>query len=315
MRRALLLLLSIGMVLSVQALADEAPPSADEARRAKVFAKVGPTTITVGDLEDAIALRRPYAKKRLVEHPERIKELADTQLENELFYQGAQELGYADDPAVQRFVAQTLVKVYVRKEFEETVTPDDVPAEQVVKYYEDHPDEFRRPEMRRARHILLASKEEAEELLKILQVDKNETFRALAKKRSIDTETNVRGGDLLYFTADGKVVGREASGTVDGTLVKAAYGLDKTGAFAGPLDLGDGKWSVLELTGIRPERVQTLDKASGHIQRKLWREEREAALDAKIAELREEVKPEVYPERMDAIVFERPSEPDPAKKP
>ena len=307
MRPALLFLLSIGTILSVQALADDAPPSADEARRARVFAKIGTTTITVGDLEDTIGSRRPYARKRLAEQPERIKELADAQLENELFYQGAQKLGYADDPAVQRFVTQTLVKVYVRKEFEETVTPDDVPAEQVAKYYEEHPDEFRRPEMRRARHILVASRSEADELVKTLQTNKAGTFRALAKKRSIDTETNVRGGDLLYFTADGQVVGREASGTVDGTLVKAAFGLEKTGEIAGPLDLGDGKWSVLELTGIRPERVQTLDKAGGHIQRKLWREEREAALDAKIAELREEVRPEVYPERMDAIVLERPS--------
>ena len=57
MRKALLLLLSVGLLLSVHALADEAPPSADEARRAKVFAKVGTTTIAVGDLEDVIASR------------------------------------------------------------------------------------------------------------------------------------------------------------------------------------------------------------------------------------------------------------------
>jgi parvulin-like peptidyl-prolyl isomerase len=299
----------VAMVLSVRALAEDAPAAPDEARRAKVFARIGSVTITVGDVEDIIASRRPHARKRLAENPGQIKGIADAQLENELFYQGAEKLGYADDPQVQRFVNQTLVKVYVRKEFEEAVTPDDVPAEQVSKYYEEHPDEFRRPEMRRARHILVASKAEAEEVLKIVEVDKSETFRALAKKRSLDTETNVRGGDLLYFTADGSVVGRETSGRIDATLAKAAFGLEKAGDFAGPLDLGDGKWSVLELTGIRPERVQTFDNASNHIRRKIWREEREGALDAKIAELRAEVKPEVYPERMNAIVLESASEP------
>ncbi|MGB5702282.1 MAG: peptidyl-prolyl cis-trans isomerase [Polyangiales bacterium] len=309
MRKILLLTLAVGTAMSVRALAEDAPRAPDETRRAKVFASIGDATITVGDIEDVIASRRPYARERLADNPGQIKDVADAQLENELFYQGAKKLGYADDPAVQRFVNQTLVKVYVRKEFEETVTPDDVPAEQVAKYYEEHPEEFRRPEMRRARHILVASKAEAEDILKTLKVSKETAFRALAKQLSLDTETNLRGGDLLYFTADGKVVGREASGTIDATLAQAAFSLGAVGDLAGPLDLGDGKWSVLELTGLRPERVQPLEKAGARIQRKLWREEREAALDALITKLRVELKPEIYPERMDVILLQAASAP------
>lgn len=293
----------------MHALAEDAPPTPDETRRAKVFASIGDVTITVGDIEDAIASRRAHVRKRLAEDPEEIKALADAQLENELFYQGAEKLGYAEDPSVERFVNQTLVKVFVRKEFEEAVTPDDVPAAEVASYYEAHPEEFRRPEMRRARHILVASKADAEEILETLKAGEKKTFRALAKERSLDTETNIRGGDLLYFTADGSVVGREASGQIDPTLAKAAFSLKDTGDLSGPLDLGDGKWSVLELTGIRPERVRSLEQASGNIRRRLWRDEREATLDAFIAKLRVELKPEVYPERMDAIVLPAASEP------
>ena len=304
MRHIVLLSLVVGTALSMHALAEDATPITDEARRATPFARVGDATITVGDIDDAVALRRPYARKRLATDAGQIRSLADAQLENELFYQGARKLGYADDPEVQRFVNQTLVKVYVREEFEEAVTPEEVPADRVAKYYEEHSEDFRRPEMRRARHILVASKAEAEDILKTLKASKEMSFRAIAKQRSLDTETNLRGGDLLYFTADGNVVGREASGTVDATLAKAAYSLGETGELAGPLDLGDGKWSVLELTGIRPERVQPLEKASGNIQRRLWRDEREAALEAHIAKLRAELKPEIYAERMDAIVLE-----------
>lgn len=308
MRRTLLLSIIIGTALSVHALAEEAAKTPDDARRAKVFATIGSETITVGELEDIIAARSPYARKRLT-NAGAIRQLADAQLENELFYQGAEKLGYGDSEEVRRFVSQTAVKVFVRKEFEETVTPGDVPREQVAKYYEEHPDEFRRPEMRRGRHILVASKAEAEDVLKLLRTDETQTFRALAKKRSLDTETNVRGGDLLYFTADGSVVGRGAGGTIDATLAKAAFALDAAGDLSEPLDLGDGKWSVLELTGIRPERVQTLDQIGGHIRRKLWREEREAALEAMITKLRAEVQPEVHPERIDAIVLEPAPEP------
>lgn len=301
MRRTLWLTLLVGSALSVQALAEETPPTDDEARRAKVVAKIGSVTITVGDIEDKVAARSPYARKRLTS-PDTLRALADAQVENELFYQGAKKLGYADDPEVQKFVDQTAMKIFVRREFEETVTPDEVPQEQVDKYYREHPDEFRRPEMRRARHILVGSKAEAEEVLKILRTEA-ETFRAVAKNRSLDTETNVRGGDLLYFTAEGEVVGKEAEVRIDATLAKSAFSLEKAGDIAGPLDLGDGKWSVLELTGIRPERVKDLERAAPMIRRKLWREEREGALEALVTKLRVELKPEVHPERLDAIVL------------
>jgi parvulin-like peptidyl-prolyl isomerase len=308
MRRILLVSLLLVGVFAVQALAEETPPSADEVRRAKVFATVGGETITVGELEDMINARSAYARKRFAE-PEVLKRFADDQVRNELFYRGAEKLGYAKDPEVSRFLDQTMIQLFVRKEFEETVTLEDVRQEDVAKYYEENPEEFRRLEMRRARHILVASQEEAEAILDKLESDKSTTFRALAKERSLDTETKLRGGDLLYFTEDGQLVGKEDSAPINSTLAMTAFKLERTGDLSKPLDLGDGKWSVLELTGIRPERVQTLAQASGRIRRKLWSEEREQALKKLMADLRAELKPEVYPERMDAIVLEPTGEP------
>jgi len=301
MRRMLLISLVLVGVFTVQALAEEASPNADEARRAEVFATVGSATITVGDLEDTINARSPYARKRFAE-PKVLKDFADDQVRNELYAQGAEKLGYAEDPAVAKFLDQTLIQLFIRKEFEETVTPDDVPEKEVAKYYKDNPEDFRRAEMRRARHVLVASKAEADDILTRL-ASKNGTFRALAKERSLDTETKLRGGDLLYFTADGKLIGKQDGAAVDATIAEAAFKLEKAGSLSKPLDLGDGKWSVVELTGIRPERVQTLEQASNGIRRTLWREEREATLAKLMADLRAELKPELYAERMDAIVL------------
>lgn len=308
MRRILLLFVVVSGALAAQTHAEDAPPSADEARRSKVFATVGSETITVGELEDVINARSPYARGRFAE-PEVLKELADDQVRNELFYEGAEKLGYGKDPQVVRFVEQTFVQMFIRKEFEQAVTPDAIPEEQVVRYYENHPDEFRRPEMRRARHILVGSKAEAEEILQLLKSGKSQSFRELAKEKSLDAETKLRGGDLLYFTQDGALVGKPDAEAIDTTLAKTAFELQKTGDLSKPLDLGDGKWSVLELTGIRPEKVQTAEQASAAIRRKLWREEREGALDKLMNDLRAELKPEVYPERMEAIV------PEPAHEP
>lgn len=308
MRRICLVSLVLTGFLAVQALAEDAPASADEARRAKVFATVGNETITVGQLEDTISSRSRYARKRFTD-PALLKQFADEQVKNALFYQGAEKLGYAEDPVVRKFVDQTLVQLYVRKEFEEAVTPESVPDEKVAQYYKDHAEEFRRPEMRRARHILVGSKDEADDILRQLESGEGPAFRALAKKLSLDTETKLRGGDLLYFNEDGTLVGKPDGTAINATLAEAAFGLQKTGELTKPLDLGDGKWSILELTGIRPERVQTVEKASEAIRRKIWYAEREAALDEAMTALRAELKPEIFPERLDAIVLEPSGEP------
>ena len=291
---------------AMQALAEESPQDPDQARRAKVFATVGNETITVGEIEDILNARSPYARRRYAE-PQVLKDFADNHAKSALFYQGAAKLGYADDPQVVEFADQTLVRLFVRREFEEKATPEDVPEEDVLRYYQEHSDDFRQPEMRRARHILVATREEAANTLKLLK-NKTTTFGALAKTKSLDTETKLRGGDLLYFTEDGRLVGKEDE-AIDETLAKAAFDLEKVGDLSKPLDLGDDKWSVLELTGIRPERVRTLQQASPWIRRRISRDQREAALERLITELRTELKPETYPERLDAIVLEPSSEP------
>ena len=308
MRRILLVSLVAVGVFAVQALAEEAPPNVEEARRAEVFATVGSETITVGELEDLINARSPYARKRFDE-PEVLKTFADDQVKNELFYQGAEKLGYARDPEVEKFLDQTIIQLFVRKEFEEAGAHDEISVEDVARYYQKHPEEFRREEMRRARHILVASEGEAKDVLAQLASNKGVPFSELAKHMSLDTETKLRGGDLLYFNEDGSLVGKPDGAAIDLTLAKAAFKLETTGKMSKPLDLGDGKWSVLKLTAIRPESVQTLEQASGGIRRTLWSQRREDKLKKLLIELRAELTPEVYPERMDAIVLERVTKP------
>ena len=308
MRRILPVFLALGALVTVQAFAEDVPAKPDEARRARVVATVGTETITVGDLEDSINARSVRTRRRFGD-PAVLQELVDEQVKNELFYQGAENLGYGNDPLVRQFVDQTLVQLYVREEFEEATTPESVSDEAVATYYEEHSDEFRRPEMRRARHILVASKGEAADVVRQLESGDGPAFRALAKERSLDTETKLRGGDLLYFTADGALVGKPDGARIDSTLAKAAFALSKTRQLSKPLDLGDGNWSILELTGIRPERIQTLEQASASIRTKIWRDEREAALTKTMNDLRAELEPATFPERMNAVVLKRSDEP------
>ena len=290
---------------SLQALAGDAPATEEEARRARVFATVGDVKITVGELEDNINARSPYARKRF-EDPKILRQFADDRVKSEIFEQGAERLGYADDPDVVAFVDRTITQFFLRKEIEQAEQIEPIDEEQIATYYDEHPDEFRRPEMRRARHILVGSRREAKEIIAESEAGTNKTFGAIAKQRSLDTETKLRGGDLLYFTKDGRTLGSADDAAVDAALVKAAFALEKKNDITQkPIDLGDGKWSVLQLTAIQPARVESLQDASNSIRRRLWREGRKAALDELLSDLRAELQPKTYPERLDAIVLDK----------
>jgi len=291
-------------VFSLQALAEDAPPTEDEARRARVFATVGDVKITVGELEDNINARSPYPRRRF-EDPEILRRFADDRVKSEIFEQGAKRLGYAEDPDVVAFLDRTIMQLFVREEIEQAQQTESIADEQVAAYYHEHPEEFRRPEMRRARHILVGTRREAREIIAEIEAGTNQTFAAIAKQRSLDTETKLRGGDLLYFTKEGRMVGSDDDPPVDAALVRAAFALEKKNDISKkPIEVGGDKWSVLRLTAIRPARVESLQDASNGIRRRLWREGRKAELDKLLSDLRTALQPKSYPERMDAIVLD-----------
>lgn len=304
-----ILLVAATALATSMALAEDEPPSRDETRRARVFAKVGSATITVGDLEDMINQRSPYARKRF-EDPEIVRGFADEQVRTELLFQGAEKLGYEDDPRVVAFLDRTILQMFMREEIEAAASPEAITDAELRAYFDENPEQFRRPEMRRASHIVLATRAEALEVLEELEKETNKTFGAVAKQRSIDSETRLRGGDLLFFTEDGTTVGGKEDARVDPALAKAAFRLSEKGEITKkPVRLADDQWSVLRLTAIRPEQVETFDNAASGIRRRMWREDRKAAVESLTAELRTELQPEQYPERMTAIVLEAPKGP------
>lgn len=292
---------------SLSALAEDAPATEDDARRARVFATVGDVKITVGELEDSINSRSPYARKRF-EDPKIIRDFADDRVKAEIFEQGAAQLGYADDPEVATFLDRTIMQLFMREEIEQAQKIESVTDAEVAAYYTEHPDEFRKPAMRRASHVLVASRPQAKEIISQLEAGDKKTLGGIAKQQSLDTETKLRGGDLLYFDEEGLIVGSADDAAVDPALVKVAFALEKKGDVTPkPIEVGDGKWSVLQLTAIRPGRVESLEDAGAGIRRRLWRDARKAALDQLLSDLRTQVQPVAYPERMKAIVLEPPS--------
>ena len=264
---------------------DESLSPEDRARRSKVVARIGDARITVGDVEDAVNQQSPFLRVRYRE-PEQLRSFVDSLVRFELLARQAERDGYGDDPEVQRVVKQNAVQHLIRHDFDERITVEDVPADDVQEYYQSHQDEFTREEMRRASHIAVRTRAEAVRLIREARTADARAFRALVREHSQDPETRLRGGDLRYFTRSGTSPNARDP-RVDEALTAAAFALNEVGDVAAePVAVGD-RFSVVKLTGRRPAEHRTLEQAAPTIRLRLWRAHRQRALEEFVTQLRE----------------------------
>lgn len=271
----------------------------DKARRKQVVARVGDVIVTVGEIEDSINAQSPFLRNRYRD-PERLREYARNMIRFELLAREARRRGYDEHPAIVHARKKNIVQQLVRRSIDDELRPESIPEEDVKAYYENHPDKYRRPDMVRASHILLESKAEARELLDDAREADEDTFARLAGKHSADTETKMRGGDLRYFTKDGKPPGSEDP-AVHEAIVKTALSLDEVGdVVSEPVKVGD-RWSIVRLTGKRPAHEESFEDAKRGIRQRLWRKRRKEAIRDLVDKLRKRFDPTVHPKRIDAI--------------
>ena len=119
-------------------------------QQAKVLAKIGDTTLTLGDYVAALEHMDQFDRLRY-QSPERRKELLTEMINVKLLAQEARDKGYDKDPRVQEELRAVLRERDAegrpqgpRRRRSSTSPPDDVRA-----YYEAHRSDFRDPERRR----------------------------------------------------------------------------------------------------------------------------------------------------------------------
>jgi len=195
----------------------------DAVRLGKVIARVGSTEITVGDIE---ARLQRHMRPGMFEDEEKLKELVNSLLDRELLVQEARRRKLDENKRVVNHLKRILYNQIQTKYVAEKLPLDSITPDEIKAYYDEHFDEYNQPTLVRAYHIVLKDESEAKSLLEQVSLESMDLrqFKVLAGERSEDQLTKTRGGDLRYFSAEGKVWTSEE--TVPAAVAEAAFSVE-----------------------------------------------------------------------------------------
>lgn len=161
-----------------------------------------------------------------------------------LIYDQAVKDGFDKNPDVLKRIA-ALQKQVVMQTYVENKSKNMVNDQQLKAAYAEKVAAMKDQEEVRARHILLASEDEAKEIHK--QLKKGGDFEKIAKEKSTDKGSGAQGGDLGYFTKDRMIP----------EFADAAFKL-KAGELSDPVKSSFG-WHVIRVEDKRKMQVPTFD--------------------------------------------------------
>lgn len=257
------------------------------AEREAPVATIGDRVITAGEFAEIVASKGPFLSVRY-NAPERRRELLDQLVRFELLANEADARGYDDLPEVVRSRKQLVVRRFLKREYEDAFSPDDVSDEDVAAYYEAHLAEFNKPAQIRASQIVVATEAEARRLLRQLLAAPTDVrlFRALAEEHDTDPATRDRFGDIGFFSSPEERQPGEPE--VAPEVATAALSISAIGGIYPDVVHTSRGWHVLKLTGRRAPLHRSLEEASRPIRHRISRDRREAAVDELLARLRGE---------------------------
>ncbi len=154
---------------------------------ARVLAKVGDNTVTLGDYVAALEHMDQFDRLRY-QSPERRKELLDELVEVELLAQEATTKGYDKDPVAQQELRAVLRDAMLKEARSGAPLPADIAEADARAYFEAHKADYKDPERRRV--SLIVTKDEASGKAALAQAAGSTAAQwgELVRKSSIDTQ-------------------------------------------------------------------------------------------------------------------------------
>jgi len=248
----------------------------------KVLVTFGNNSITNGAFKKRISKLPPYYQDIVNKNKKRFLE---EMIAEDLFYEEAVRKGYLQDREVAEVIKEAKKKILVARLIQTEVERNaSVTEDEIRKYYDEHKEDFKTPEMWRASHILVADEKEAKDILD--ELAKGASFEELARIRSIDA-TASRGGDIGYFRR----------GQLVPEFEKEAIALNP-GQTSGVVNTQFG-YHIIKLTDKRESSVEPYEKSRRPIEDILMKKKRGELFDQLVEKLKKK-----YDVRIDEKLFE-----------
>jgi peptidyl-prolyl cis-trans isomerase C len=258
----LLLLAMLGLLLT--ACGSKSPDDS------KVLATINGDVITQSDYDDYLKARQ--MQQPPIEDKEKEKQtVMDEMVNRVLLVQNARKHGLDKELDVYFQIKRQTENILARAMLRDYLKSNPITDEEVQKRYEQEVEKTHKTEYR-ARHILVKTKEEADDLLKKLHVA---NFAALARDKSIDVRSGKEGGDLGWFNQGAMVpeffsaVVEMKKGEVSKEPVKTEFG-----------------WHIIKLEDSRPLKVPPFEQVKANV-RQLVQQEK---IDTMVKELKTKAK-------------------------
>jgi len=242
------------------------------------LARVGDTVITEADFEARLVGMPPYMRQQ-ISAPEGRERFLKGLVEEEAIVQESQAMGLDD---AEEFKAEMRLRrrdALVRRFYEQVIEARGKPSdEEVALYYEDHQEEFLVPEYLEARHILVDTKRQAQDVRSRLA--DGASFEELATEYSLDKQTSGKGGQLHGKIQRGAPI--RGLGNLP-QFTEACFQLD-VGKPSQPIKTEMG-YHVVIVDGKFPESTRPLDEVKTDIANMLTPEVRDRVRDEIVADL------------------------------
>lgn len=283
-----------------------------EEEAAQTLAKVGDSTITVGEYADELASKGTFVRTRY-NTPERRRQFLDKMIRFELLANEAQRRGYFDLEQVQRVRKQAMIRRFLQERYSED--REAIPAADVERYYREHPNEFHTPAQVRISHIQVADRATAQRVLDQIRASPNDAalFRTLAERHNTDPDTRDRYGDLRFVSRPSER--RDTDPEVPAEVVEAAFQIQRIGQTFENVVRSEAGFHVVKLTGRRGALHRDLAQAERSIRARMARERREQGIEELVTRLRREANVQENYELIDQLRVQVPAGSSPTTDP
>lgn len=177
----------------------------------------------------------------------------------------------------KEYQAEVEKQIIVEKLYQQIVAGQTVTDEEIQKYYQENQSQYLVPMQIRARHILVATEEEAKTILNELKAGAD--FAQLALDKSIDPSAKQNQGDLGFFAEDASFVPE---------FKDAAFKL-KVGEISAPIKTEYG-YHIIKVEEQKESHQQSFEEVKASIAEELRASRESEKFEQYVEELRQQAK-------------------------